>query len=272
MSCLPPSPTADFATALLAGLRAELDLSPKPGLVDRYDNGSHQDLSYPLMLRSLELLRTYFDHCVKTLEAGQAVERLRGLGIVAEARMFQYLGSNTHRGAIFLSGVLLGAVYSSQSKDPATVSDAVIIVAQRLLAKTTPAQTKGSLVRARYGTNGVLGEVLAGLPMLFKVAVPALQLAEQRHWPSTQGLFFAMAKLMQQVEDTTALRRCGPDGLMQLRRDGQQLESLLESGVDPRDFLQATNQQYQAMNLTMGGVADLLAMAAAWQYYTRVKV
>lgn len=268
MNCLPPSRTTEFAAALLVGLRAELDLSPKPGLVDRHDSGSHDDLDHALMVRSIGLLEIFFRDYLAALETGQSIEYLRELGIAAERRMFSRLGHNTHRGAIFLSGVLLAAVHASDSTDDAVVSDGVAVVSQRLFASRLPTHTKGGRVRDQYAVGGIVREALDGLPALFGVAVPALRALPG----SRDGRFLAMARLMQTVEDTTALRRCGPPGLVQLRRDGARLEALLMAGVDPLDFLRATNQRYREMRLTMGGVADLLAMAVAWQLYADARI
>jgi triphosphoribosyl-dephospho-CoA synthase len=65
------------------------------------------------------------------------------------------------------------------------------------------------------------------------------------------------------VEDTTALRRCGPAGLVVLREDGARLDAALDAGA-AADFLRARSEAYRAMNLTMGGVADLLGVAHGW--------
>jgi len=73
---------------------------------------------------------------------------------------------------------------------------------------------------------------------------------------------------MQKVEDTTALRRCGPLGLARLRRDGARLEELLLAGLDPVPFLINANDDYRRERLTMGGVADLIGMCAAWASFT----
>ena len=61
-----------------------------------------------------------------------------------------------------------------------------------------------------------------------------------------------MARLMQTVEDTTALRRCGPAGLAQLRRDGVRLEELVVAERDPIPFLITANDDYRRQRLTMG--------------------
>jgi triphosphoribosyl-dephospho-CoA synthase len=73
---------------------------------------------------------------------------------------------------------------------------------------------------------------------------------------------------MQKVEDTTALRRCGPLGLARLRRDGARLEELLLTGLDPVPFLVEANDGYRRQRLTMGGVADLIGTCAAWALFT----
>lgn len=254
--------------ALLGGLWAELDLTPKPGLVDRWDSGSHEDLDYSLMARSIALLELYFSDCANALLDDCSIERLRKLGILAEQRMFEQLGSNTHRGAIFLGGVLLASVHAAQSLETAAVSAAVADVAGRLFAERLPSATKGSRVRARYKAGGIVQETLNGLPAVFTVAVPALHEADQLGFGQRDSLFLALARLMQKVEDTTALRRCGPAGLAQIKCDGEDLELLLLKRIDPVPFLTETNRRYQAQCLTMGGVADLLAIGVAWKLST----
>jgi len=59
------------------------------------------------------------------------------------------------------------------------------------------------------------------------------------------------------------LHRCGPEGLDRVREDGQALQVLLDRGSDPRAFLQRSNEAYRKIGLTMGGVADCLALTFA---------
>jgi triphosphoribosyl-dephospho-CoA synthase len=70
---------------------------------------------------------------------------------------------------------------------------------------------------------------------------------------------------MQQVEDTTAIHRCGLEGLSRLRRDGARLQKLLEQQQEPKPMLAALNEEYCAAGLTMGGVADCMALTFALQ-------
>jgi len=68
---------------------------------------------------------------------------------------------------------------------------------------------------------------------------------------------------MQNLEDSTAVHRCGLEGLRRLREDGRRIQAALESGDDHRRLLSVLNDEYRAMRLTMGGVADCLALSLA---------
>jgi triphosphoribosyl-dephospho-CoA synthase len=267
-ACLPASSTRHLADCLTAGLRVELDLTPKPGLVDRRDSGSHPDLTYAVMDQSIAQLGEYFADYAVALEADACAADLRRLGMAAEARMSAQFGTNTHRGAIFLGGLLLTGLHRAVSGDAEAVSRAIGAFALELFADRLPTDTTGARVRAQYGVGGIVTEALDGLPCVFQTGLPALHEARQRRWPRDRALYLLMARLMQKVEDTTALRRCGPLGLARLRRDGARLEELLLTGLDPVPFLVEANDGYRRQRLTMGGVADLIGTCAAWALFT----
>jgi triphosphoribosyl-dephospho-CoA synthase len=133
-----------------------------------------------------------------------------------------------------------------------------------LFATRLPRATKGAKIRAHYQAGGIIREALDGLPSVFASGVPALAEAGRLGLAGDGILFFVMARLMQTVEDTTALRRYGPAGLAQLQQDGAALEKILRAGDDAEMFLTRANQRYRQQNLTMGGVADLLAVSIAF--------
>lgn len=267
MNCCAISATEELAAALLRGLTAELTLTPKPGLVDLWDNGSHADLSLPKMLASIELLEDYFDQLIRALAAGAGCAELIALGRAAEERMQSRLGTNTHKGAIFLAGLLLVARYRATGGGPESLRPAVADVAEEIVALLTPGASHGAVVRENYRVGGILAEARAGLPCLFDLALPAWYQSLSRCAQPLQGSFAMMAALMQSVEDTTALHRCGPPGLERLRRDGRELELVLDRGENPLPLLQQLNKEYQRLNLTMGGVADILGLAFGYLDY-----
>ncbi len=319
-----PDPRA-LADALVRGARAEVDLTPKPGLVDRHDNGSHPDLDYARMMRSIDLLPPYYEELIRLRTgaergvaggesgAGSAVDPAAApslaagiaAGLRAEARMLQVVGANAHRGYIFLSGLVLLAAcdlagaHRRGSRDgsgdggreagrvghgypdadggalldrrpPTVLRTAIIAVARAFfepapppVLASAPADHPGTRVRVRHGLGGVRTEALAGLPSVFEAGLPAYLAARDSSPQRDVAAFHALAALMQRVEDTTAVARCGLDGLARLRRDGRALQSILEHGDDPRPTLSLWNDEYRARRLTMGGVADCLALALA---------
>jgi len=72
---------------------------------------------------------------------------------------------------------------------------------------------------------------------------------------------------MQCLEDTTTMHRCGQTGLARLKKAGKQLEMLILSGDEPTPFLFQLNRDFKTMNLTMGGVADLLGISFGYYSY-----
>jgi triphosphoribosyl-dephospho-CoA synthase len=275
----------DLATALERGARAELDLTPKPGLVDRQDNGSHPDLSYEAMTRSIDLLPVYYRDLIRILESvakqslspprvgrlDEAVlSRCIEAGQRAEARMFEAIGVNAHRGFIFLSGLVLLAAWETGSTDPSRLRPAIATIARRFFARATGADAEsggpmrpGGVLRGERGIGGIAAEARAGLPGVFEHAGPHLVAPTSSGDAARCQAFRAMAELMLTLEDTTAIHRCGCDGLERIHRDGACLRALLSRHEDPVPHLALWNEEYRARGLTMGGVADCLAVAMA---------
>ncbi|WP_303722330.1 triphosphoribosyl-dephospho-CoA synthase [Malonomonas rubra] len=258
MNCLPLSALELFATSLTDGFRAELYLTPKPGLVDLLDNGSHADLTLPLMVRSVDLIDDYLQELAHALYHRQTLSELQQIALRAEQRMLAELISNTHRGGIFLGGLLLAGYAECGSHEPEKLENAVALVAQRYLLQARLGESHGQQARSRYRTGGIITEALNGLPGVFQVALPSLR----DHADNLRyGCFLAMARLMRHCDDTTCLHRGGQAGLDRLRKAGDKLEHCLRSGGDSASLLRELNEDFRARNLTMGGVADLLGLA-----------
>lgn len=257
MPCSNHSALKGFAEALLDGLKAELFLTPKPGLVDLRDSGSHADLSLPLMLRSIGLLEDYFAELVPAIERQEPIVELRLIGVAAEQRMLKQLGCNSHRGGIFLCGLLLTAYGRCGSVVPEILSAAVAEEARRFFNLGEQPDSHGGQARTRYRTGGIIAEACNGLPGLFAVALPAFLAGEGDF--ATRA-YLAMSRLMQHCDDTTTLHRGGQTGLARLRKAGAELEACLLAGNDATPLLLRQNQEFCRAGLTMGGVADLLGV------------
>jgi triphosphoribosyl-dephospho-CoA synthase len=262
-----PPPLASLARAIAAGLRHELYLTPKPGLVDLEDAGSHEDLSLEKMERSIALVERYLADVAASLARGEQLAAQVGLGRAAEERMRAELGANTHKGAIFLGGLVLVGRHRAAADDERSLRSGLAAAAGELAA-AAPLGTHGDEARRRFGVRGILGEAAAGLPSVFDAALPAFRAARAAGVDAASASFLMMARLMGTVEDTTALHRCGARGLAQLREDGARLAELVPAGLHV-PFLRERNAAYRRMNLTMGGVADLLGVALGQLAYRR---
>lgn len=250
-----------FAQALVKGAAMQLYLTPKPGLVDLVDFGSHPDLTLAKMERSLHIVGDYLGELIRSLADGERFLCQAVIGRRAEEAMYDEFGTNTHKGYIFLSGLLLIARWHAGTDDERRLREKISAVAQEYFGGHDDGETNGHSARLRYGAGGIVREALGGLPSLFSCAIPAYLEAIDRLGCFTASSFTMLARLMQSVEDTTTLHRCGTMGLARLRRDGQLLERAIEAGDDIQPLLASLNREYVRMNLTMGGVADMLALS-----------
>ena len=289
---VPPLDPRLLAQSLVAGAMSELDLTPKPGLVDRHDNGSHPDLTYELMARSVALLPVYFEDLIALRAAGNGLGACIEAGRAAERRMFAAIGTNAHRGFIYLGGLVLLAVCEKpeslgafraaigrlatesyegrRGRPPAAMSSRVRNDGGD--GNSQPAgRGESPPARAEFlevpdfspGAGGIEQEAMAGLPSVFDTGLPVFVSQLENRGETDRASHALMARLMQCVDDTTAVRRVGPSGLARLRRDGAELQRAIETGADYRKLLGRWNDEYRALRLTMGGVADLMAVTLA---------
>lgn len=250
-----------LADGLARGAALELYLTPKPGLVDLADCGSHPDLSLTVMERSIRIVAAYLDELVGSLVAGEPFIYQKKIGLRAEQRLQESLGTNTHKGYVFLSGMLLIARSRAASADETAIRRALAALAEIFFRAGEAGNSHGRQAREKYGSGGIVQETRRGFPALFDQALPAFREAIRRQAGFSEASFSMLARLMQSVDDTTTLHRGGPAGLARVRRDGHRLQRLIACGDDYPAFLRATNRAYVRMNLTMGGVADMLALA-----------
>lgn len=111
------------ASCAVRALLYEVSSTPKPGLVDRNNSGSHKDMDFFTFLDSSAALIPWFRDffCMGWDHAGEPdallFSRLRFAGQKAEQQMFSATGGvNTHKGLIFSFAVLcaaLGRVHTS---------------------------------------------------------------------------------------------------------------------------------------------------------------
>jgi triphosphoribosyl-dephospho-CoA synthase len=246
-------------------LVAEAELTPKPGLVDRRGSGSHDDLSLDLMRRSASAVTPYFAAMAAVAQSMPFAHALRtevaAIGRAAESAMLQVTnGSNAHKGAIWILGLLVTAASRGKDRKPeAIAADAGALAclpdrAQPLLV------SHGDTVRARYGASGARGEAVSGFPHVIQVGLPVLRAARNNGCTETNSRLSMLLNIMARLEDTCVLYRAGPEGLAFVQKGAKNV--LLVGGpgsvAGDQGMLQL-DQEFLIRNISPGGSADLLA-------------
>ena len=276
--------TLDAATAARQAVRAllyEVTTTPKPGLVDRRNSGSHTDMDSFTFMSSAASLYPYFEACTragrKTADgpAPETFAALRPLGCEAEGEMLAAThGVNTHKGAIFSIGIVcaaLGRLDRAVWADPARVLAEVSTMTAGLTAKdfagvtAENAVTAGQKLYVQYGITGVRGQVEAGLPAVLEFGLPALEKGLAAGYSLNQSGCGALLAIIANSTDTNLIARS--DRATQLAVV-EELKALLARTPYPDEAaLRALDDRFIAANLSPGGSADLLALCYLLHFF-----
>ena len=257
----PATSPRDLRRLAVRALLDELVTYPKPGLVSLVDNGSHDDMDATAFMRSAFALRGYFERAAGKGRSGASFAVLCELGIDAERRMLQATrGVNTHRGAIFVLGLLVAAV-GARGSSATGLGD---IVRERwgpaLLHHRRASGSHGETARQRYRVGGALEAATAGLPVLFDVTLPAYRSALAGGASANAARVQAFFASMSTLADTNLLHRGGRSGLDDARSAAATF--LRDGGVFARDWQPravALHDAFRNRRLSPGGSADMLA-------------
>lgn len=268
--------TADrdfIAAAAVQSLIDEVNTTPKPGLVDRRNNGSHTDMSIRHFIDSANALLSYFTECVKIGQetADQSPQNtfspLRQAGLTAEKTMYKVTGGiNTHKGVIYTLGVLCGSIGRLWSPEK-PIGDISLILSEcakmvqgsmEFSVSTAESVTAGQQAYFKYGIGGVRAEVATGLPSVAKLGLPCYQKALDAGLCPNDAGAITLLHLITQVEDTNLYHRGGREGAAWAAQSAKML--LQASPYPPIQLIERLDDSFIAQNLSPGGCADLLAV------------
>lgn len=254
---LVPPTTLPYIIAHLAtqALQAELDTTPKPGLVDKDNNGAHRDMDYALMQRSIDTLHPYFVKlallgCADALPTHTSI---RDVGIEAEKAMLSATnGVNTHKGALFSMGLAVVAAAHEENTDSlqATI---------KALAASFPDTngTHGSkaklLSKGTTAIKGALDNAREGYEMLFAEWLPFY--IERRKEHDAYTLHKTLLRIMCDLDDTNVIYRTD---LATAEEVKQEARALLDSFS--KAALKNMDRHYTTRNISPGGAADMLSL------------
>lgn len=258
-------------------LRYELSTTPKPGLVDLDNTGSHPDMDIYKMLSSISVLagyyRKFFEIGVETADRPGELGflRLRQLGLDAEKAMLEATGGvNTHKGAIFLLGLVCGAcgrlwtpsglcADSSEICSRCTEMSAAVLHRELDSLHEGDGLSFGEQLYLEYGISGARGQAIDGFPQLQSIALPTLRRLIAAGSSICNAGAIVLLHLIAEVPDTCLIRR---GGLKRREEISREIKQLLRSHPIPSlDMLMDLDRKFTAENLSPGGCADLLAVS-----------
>lgn len=263
----------------------EVCTTPKPGLVDRKNNGSHRDMDVFTFLDSTAALLPYFEEAVRlgmeirNLPPQETFRRLRQAGAAGERAMFRSTGGvNTHKGAVFTLGTVCaaaGRLWTAVgfSKDlEATLALSGEMSAQAVqedfeAIRREGAHTTGQRLYLEHGLEGIRGELSRGLPAVAQIGLPTLR----RHLAAGDSLEQAgvqvLLALMAQVVDTNLIARGGLEGQQWAM---EQTKNLPQGRAATQQEAEKLDRALIERNLSPGGCADLLAITYFLEFLSRM--
>ena len=255
------------ASTAVESLLWEVCTTPKPGLVDRQNSGSHRDMDIFTFCSSAAALHPYFENCVRTgLETAQlppeeTFAKLRLPGKIAEQTMLDATnGVNTHKGAIFSLGILCAAFGRTSSADPDTLLEQCAWMTKGICQRELGAShSNGQTLYARYGIRGIRGQAEDGFPAV-KTGLKILEQGLAEGMSLNDAGCAALLHMLPVAQDSNLLHRSDPDTY---RKVLAQIQALLEESPYPtRKQLEQLDDAFIQKNLSPGGTADLLTLTS----------
>ncbi|MEJ5143486.1 triphosphoribosyl-dephospho-CoA synthase CitG [Gluconobacter albidus] len=271
-------PSQKISQIARSALLKEINLSPKPGLVDRYDNGAHSDMDHALFLESIDAISPFFSlfyesGCAST-SSKETLNDLRKIGVKCENAMLSATnGVNTHKGGIFALGLLCGASGRLISNNQECTLKNVCIEVSRICdgllrndlrsgnERCAP-PTAGQLIYRQYGFGGARAEAESGFLTVQRYALPAYRDALCDGYSVVESELIALISLISNNNDTNVISRSGIHGLNFSKCTAKKsLNTLRKKGF--RDFeteVSNMNTVFVSRNISPGGSADLLSV------------
>lgn len=271
--------TKQVAICAQKALLYEVVCTPKPGLVDAVDSGSHDDMTVYTFIDSSCALTPYFElffesgfdftdnHQLQVL-----FKQIRKIGLDAEEAMNQATNQvNTHKGAIFSLGVLLTAVGYAYSHyvefDLKMVQQIVKEMMVDIMSdfdhldqKNPNELTIGERLFLSHNISGIRGEASEGYPLVFEKGLPFF--VSQTSDNMTHRLIDTLLFLLQYSNDTNLIKRAGEIEIL-VEASEMAKEILNHGGVSSTQgnhlYLEMV-KVFKERHLSIGGTADLLIL------------
>lgn len=265
-----PEYIADMACAALI---QEVNTTPKPGLVDRNNQGAHKDMCLAHFLTSADALRPFFcqfaeeGYRTHKLPAPETFQRIRPIGKNAEQAMYHATGGvNTHKGAIFSMGLLCAAAsripphrWSAETllNECGAMTKGIVSADFANITKEN-AKTACEKLFAEFGITGVRGQAEAGFPAIMHTGLPIYKKSLQQGISTNDAGSITLLHLLAVTDDTNLIHRSSRTVQLELKQRIK--EMLAENAYPDKETILKLDRKFVERNLSPGGCADLLAM------------
>lgn len=261
----------------------EVLISPKPGLVDRLNNGSHNDMDTFTFIEAIQALSPFLK---QYLEIGYAhegtpkelFEKSRKVGYEAELAMMAATHHiNTHKGANFTFALILCAtgylIKSESARVPfrkedtdrlfayvSEMSKGLVTLDFKDLEKKEK-RSYGETLYLTYGITGIRGVAEDGYPVITDFVMPYLRnTLSTKKYDLESVLLHTLALIMSESEDTNLIHRGGIEAYETIRAQAQKIYAETTPETIKEAFM-AFDQELIEKHLSPGGAADLLSLS-----------
>ncbi len=238
-------------------MKLELNLHPKFGLVTPLTNGSHQDMDYELMMKSIKYLTSplcdLFMMGLNTNNLPELFTQIRDYGLKIEKGLFTITkGINTYKGLIFGLGIVIAAsgyLLKSGKKDFNYLFEIIKKMTKSLKNElidlaNRDEKTAGVTAYKKYKVGGARLEAYNGFPSIRNVTLESL---------SNEHLLNTLINLIIVADDTTTIKR-----VKSLEEYYLVKEKFVNLNVKNQKAVDELNDYCIANKLSFGGAADLL--------------
>ena len=250
----------------------EVYTTPKPGLVDRNNNGSHLDLDISLFEKSAFSLENYFLDMYNLgisyssssgKEDNVYCQKMRDRAIFAEKEMYKVTNNtNTHKGVIYIFGVFSFVLGKFNNTVPSL--DEILKEMSRFgtyslnddLYSNVEFDSPGYKQFIKYGLTGIRGEVANGLISVTKYSLPLFKNMKQNDNIQDIGKF-ALINLLGNVDDSCMIHRGGYELSLKIK---EKIQKDLKQGIIDEEYIYNLDKEFIKLNLSPGGCADLLSI------------
>ncbi|WP_176239138.1 triphosphoribosyl-dephospho-CoA synthase [Mariniplasma anaerobium] len=246
----------------------ELNLDDKFGLVTPTSSGSHTDMDYAIMIKSIDILNPYF---LDMFELGFKFEdekilfqKARIIGINAERDMLNNSnGINTYKGLIYILGfVLLALGYIVKHNKPFdSIFSRIKDLSKDVLNDfKNDINSAGVNAYKNYQIKGIRGEVHDGLPTVQN----ALNYFEKLDSSNPINFHHILLYFIMHSQDTILLKRSKTlDRYLQIKAMSKQVDPYNEKDI--KDFTAYCIKNH----ISFGGSADLFIV---FQFLNKIKL